>query len=255
MRQTVLAALVVVAVAGLCLAPQATAAQKETETVDKVVPIAQGGLLKLKTFSGRVTIVAADRNDVSIKALRRATRERLDHITLDIQADGKNVTVEANRRDSSWEERNNNVVETEFDIEVPRKTRLDIHSFSSPVTVTGVLGEIELQTFSGRVRLSETAGRIEAKTFSGDITIGAAAAGDAPEISAETFSGDIDATVAPTAKADVDFHTFSGDIDADLPLTLKSKSRRTLRASLNAPEGASNRLRFKTFSGDVRLLK
>lgn len=255
MRQTFVAALAIAAVAGLCLAHPALADQKETETVDKVVPIAQGGLLRLKTFSGRVTIVAADRNDVSIKALRRATRDRLDHIKLDIQADGKDVIVHANKRDASWDERNNNVVETEFDIEVPRKVRLDIHSFSSPVSVTGVLGGLELQTFSGRLRLADNTGPIEAKTFSGDITIGAAASGDAPEISAETFSGDIDMTVSPTAKADVDFHTFSGDIDADLPLTLKSKSRRNLRASLNAPEGAGNRLRFRTFSGDVRILK
>lgn len=255
MRQTLVAAFATAAVAGLCLAPQALADQKETETVSKVVPIAQDGVLKLKTFSGRVTIVAADRSDVSIRALRRATRDRLDHITLDIQADGTNVTVEANKRDASWSERKNNVVETEFDIEVPRTVRLDVHSFSSPVTITGVQGGIELQTFSGRVRLADTAGPIEAKTFSADITIGAAAAGDAPEISAETFSGDIETTVSATAKADVDFNTFSGGIDADVPLTLKSKSRRTLRASLNAPEGASNRLRFKTFSGDVRLRK
>jgi hypothetical protein len=38
-------------------------------------------------------------------------------------------------------------------------------------------------------------------------------------------------------------------------LTLKSKSKRNLRATLNGAEGASNLIRFKTFSGDVRLLK
>ena len=248
----ILTAATAFAIVVLCLAPAASAEQKETERVSKVVPIAQGGLLKLKNFSGRVTITAADRNDIAIEAVRRATRERLDHIKLDIQASGKTVEIEANRRDESWPIRNNNVVETDFDIQVPRELDLNIHVFSSPVEVNGVKGDLQVESFSGKLVLTDVVGRLELKTFSGNIRVGAGAAGDAPAVEAETFSGDIEAAVAPTASADVDFSTFSGDIDSDLPLTLKSKSKRTLRATLNS--GAANALRFKTFSGDVRLM-
>lgn len=237
------------------LTPAAWAQEKETEHVSKVVPISQGGLLKLKNFSGHVTIVATDRNDIAIEAVRRATRDRLDHITLDIQAGGATVEIEANKRDDNWSEKNNNVVETDFDIEVPRKISLDVHVFSSAVHVTAVQGRLDVETFSGTLILTDVAGPIKAKTFSGDIRVGAANAGNTPAIEAETFSGSIEATVAPTAKADVDFSTFSGDISTDMALTFKSKSKRSLRGSLNAPDGAGNALRFKTFSGDVRLLK
>jgi DUF4097 and DUF4098 domain-containing protein YvlB len=254
MRRTITATLAAIVIAGLCVPATAAAQVKETETVNKAVPIARDGLLKLKTFSGRVSIVASDRSDVSIKALRRATRDRLSHIQLEIRAEGGNVYIDANKRDDSWTERNDNVVETEFDIEVPRAVRLEVNSFSSGVAVNGVRGNLDVETFSGELRLADCAGVIDAKTFSGGIRIGAAGAGNAPAIKAESFSGDIEATVAATAKADVEFETFSGDINSDVALTLKSKSKRNLRASLNG-EGASNVLRFKTFSGDVRLLK
>ncbi len=249
----ILTATIAVALVALCLAPAASAEQKETEHVSKVVPISQDGMLRVKNFSGRVTITAADRNDIAIEAVRRATRERLDHIKLDIQATGKTVEIEANRRDENWSEKNNNVVETDFDIQVPRELDLKIHVFSSPVDITGVQGDLDVESFSGRLVLTDTKGRLELKTFSGNIRVGAGDAGDSPAIEAETFSGDIEAAVAPTASADVDFSTFSGDINSDLPLTLKSKSKRSLRATLN--HGAANALRFTTFSGDVRLVE
>lgn len=255
MRRILTASFVAVALIGLCSPGAASAQAKETDTVNKVVPIAKDGLLSLKTFSGRVSIVAGDRSDVSIKALRRATRERLSRIQLEIRAEGGNVYIEANKRDEDWSGKNDNVVETEFDIEVPRTVRLDVHSFSSGVAVNGVRGGLEIEAFSGELRLVDCGGAVEAKTFSGGIRIGAAGAGNSPAIRAESFSGDIEATVAPTAKAAVEFETFSGDIQSDVELTLKSKSKRNLRATLNGADGASNLIRFKTFSGDVRLLK
>jgi DUF4097 and DUF4098 domain-containing protein YvlB len=244
----------VCALIGLCLAPVAAAEQKETERVSKTVPIAPGGLLTLKTFSGRVTITAADRADVAIEAVRRATRERLDHIKLDIQSDGSRVTIDANKRDERWEERDNNVVETDFDIQVPRQVDVRVKSFSSSVSVTGTEGKMDVETFSGRLTLTDVAGPIDAKTFSGEIELDAERSGDAPSIRAETFSGDIRASVAPSARASVELSTFSGHLDSDMPMTFRSQSKRNIRAALGA-EGATNVLRFKTFSGDVRLGK
>ena len=41
-----------------------------------------GGTLRVRSFSGRVTITATDGRDVVVDALRRAPRSRLDRITL-----------------------------------------------------------------------------------------------------------------------------------------------------------------------------
>ena len=151
----------------------ASAGQKETETIDRTITIGASGELKLKNFSGDVRITGTSGTDVVVHAVRRAKREALDNIKLEITASGSSVSIEANKRDEGWREKNNNVVETNFDIKVPFGTQLDLYSFSGKLEVTGVQS------------------RINAETFSGDVMLDVASAAQMPELSGETFSGDI----------------------------------------------------------------
>src|SRR3954465_7388152 len=102
------------AFAVLALAPPAlgaTSAFDETEHVTRTLALAPGGTLRLKNFSGHVTITGTDRAEVTIDAVRRAPQSQLDRIKLDIQSTGSNlVTVDANRRDNAgWGFRSHNV--------------------------------------------------------------------------------------------------------------------------------------------------
>ena len=231
----------------------ATAAAKETERVERTVPMQSGGTLTLKNFSGRVEITGESRSDVSIVAIRKATRDRLDRIKLDIQSDGKSVVIEANKRDKGWDERDENVVETDFTIKVPQNANLDLKVFSSPVQITGVTGTHKVHGFSSDLRLDKITGPVEAETFSGQIYLAPAAWQTGQSVSAKTFSGDIEVRLPEQAAGTVEFDSFSGDVDSAVPLTLQSKSKRKMRASLNDASGGE--LTFKTFSGDVRLMK
>jgi len=233
-------------------------AAAETERVQRTVPLAPGGTLKLDNFSGRVTITATDRSEVVIDAVRRAPRERLDRIKLDVQASGATVRIQANKKlSSSWFDwRGNNVVETDMDIQVPRHTNLEIEVFSSPVKVTGVNGQHRVHTFSGTVRLIDVSGPVKAETFSGSIDLQLAATVNQPDLDLHTFSGDIDVRVPATARAEVDFDSFSGELTSDVPLLLKSKSRRSLRGEINGPAAdstARSSIYLKTFSGAAHI--
>src|SRR3979409_2313034 len=85
------------------VAPTLLAAADETERVNHKLQMDPGGTLRLKNFSGRVTITASDRPEIVIDAVRRATRARLERIRLDIHTSGSNVVVvDANQRDRSW---------------------------------------------------------------------------------------------------------------------------------------------------------
>lgn len=223
------------AVLALTLAAAPAAAQKQTETFDRTLPLAPGGTVKLRNFSGDVQITGTSGQEVIIHAVRRATRERLDNIKLEVESRGSTIEIEANRRNPDWDEENNNVVETAFEIQVPYDTRLDLYAFS------------------GALRVREVIGQVKAQTFSGNIEIDVSRAGDAPRVEAETFSGDITARVPPGANGRVEFNSFSGELETDLPLTMQRTSRRSVSASLGA--GSGERLDFKTFSGDVKLVK
>jgi putative adhesin len=237
-------------------APAVLAAFDETEHVTRTIQMAPGGTLRLKSFSGRVTITTSDRPEVTIDAVRRGTRDRLDHIKLDIHTEGSNlVAVDANHYDRAWSwfsfTGRNHVVETDFDIKVPRRTNLNVSVFSAPVTVDGVEGSHKVHSFSSRLSLSDVAGPIRAHSFSGSVVIRAKSWDSNQTIDVDTFSGNVELHVPESARATVSFNSFSGRLNSGMPLTLQSSSRRNVKAELGG--GGNGTLRFKTFSGSVRI--
>ena len=248
--------LVVFAVCALAAPAAISAAARsddETEHVSRTVKMEPGGTLRVKSFSGRVTITATDGSDVAIDAVRRAPRGRLDRVTLDIHSEGsRTVVVDANHRERSWYEfSGNNVVETDLDIKVPRRADLDISVFSAPVTVNGVEGSHKLHSFSARMTLNDVAGPISAHSFSGPVEISEKVFEGSQTIDVQTFSGGIDVRVPESARAAISFRSFSGHLDSDIPLKIRTGSRRSLVAELG--DGGGGELRFKTFSGSVRI--
>ena len=206
---------------------------RESETVTRTVALPTGGTVTVKNFSGEIRVTPSSGRDVVIKAIRRAPRETLDHVTFEVTTTGSEVRIEANQKDPAWERthRDNNVVETDMDLQIPATADLDIDAFSSDVTIEGMKGDQRIKTFSGRIDVRGLAGEIEA----------------------ETFSADINVTMAAAAKGNVSFDSFSGSFDSNLPVTTVGGRLRRNRFEGTLPAGDGPRLRFKTFSGDVAL--
>ncbi len=184
-----------------------------------------------------------------IHAVRRATAERLRDIKLEVQQQGNIVDIDANHQ--LVERRNNNVVETDFDIQVPSQTKLDLRTFSAPVSVTGVRGDLIVDGFSSDIRLTDVGGPMRIKTFSGGMEVEAQAWSDGDGLNVNTFSGGVTLRLPATARGDIEFDTFSGKFNSDLPVALSSSSRRNFRGTLNG--GGNAEFRLKTFSGDVTI--
>ncbi len=244
----------VVAFAFVALAvPQARA--EETEHVSRVIKAEPGGALRVRNFSGRVTITATDGTDVVIDAVRRGTRDDLSATSLDIRTEGSTVVVETNKKEHSWWGRDH-VAETDLDVKVPRRTSLDVSVFSSPVDVQGVQGRCKVHTFSARVRVDGASGPIDAHTFSGSVEISAGSWEGNPAIKVDTFSGNVELHVPDSARGHVEFKSFSGHLNSERPLILRESSRRSLSAELGeGGSGASGDLQLKTFSGNVHIAR
>lgn len=252
MRNTILA----LALLGLVASPSLAREPETTEHVTQTLPLAPGGTLRLKSFSGAVRIGASDRPEVVIDAVRYGTRERLDRIKLRIYQDGPNtIVVDANSRERSWMEFSgrDNVVKTEFAITVPRRANLDLSVFSAPVTVVGVEGTFKAHGFSSRLEFENVAGPVQAHTFSGAVVIREKTWAADQQIDVDTFSGNIELHVPDDARGDVRFNSFSGHLNSERPLVLHSGNRRSLHAELGNAADGNARLRFKTFSGSVRI--
>ena len=238
--------------------PAAAFAQKQTENVDRTLSFPSGGTLKLNNFSGDVRITGGSGRDFVMKATRRGYPDVLREMQLTVESSGSTITVDANHRDRDNRQRNDddrrdNMVETTFEIQVPAGARLDINVFSSDVTVSRVDGDQRLKTFSGNINVRDARGTIAANSFSGEIDVDATGQGNSPDLDVETFSGTMSVRLADRARGEIEFNTFSGSFDADYPVTLRSTGRRNIRAEL--PGGSGSSLRFKSFSGTLRLVK
>ena len=145
------------------------------------------------------------------------------------------------------------MVEADIRIEVPTRTRLDVKTFSAPVTVVGVDGAARAGRLFERRSVSRAPRRAPSvKTFSGNVTVEASRWPDGQEFEIDTFSGGIDLRIPGDARGQLAFNTFSGDLESDVPLTLSSaRGRRNIQGTLNG--GGSGRVRLKTFSGDARV--
>jgi DUF4097 and DUF4098 domain-containing protein YvlB len=128
---------------------------------------------------------------------------------------------------------------------------LDLRTFSAPVTVSNVSGNLAVDGFSSEIRLTEVVGPVRVKTFSGNVAVQATGLKDGDNVNVDTFSGDVTLRLPDTARGDLTFDSFSGSFNSDLPVTMSSSSKRNFRGSLNG--GGSTDLRLKTFSGDVAI--
>ena len=245
------------------------AADTEIEHVSRTAALAPGGTLRLRNFSGRVTITGEDRQDAAIEATRRGSRQGLERNRLDIHMDGSTLVVKENQQDHDWGwSRHSRVVDTDLDVRVPKRTSLDVDVFSGPVSAQSLDGSHRIHAFSSRLRLEDVTGPIRAHTFSGAVDIRTSTWPANQTVDIDTFSGSIDLHVPETASGSVTFNSFSGHLNSNVPLTLRSSSRRSVKAELgparrmtaeadpSAPmsgDSARGSLRFKTFSGSVRI--
>jgi hypothetical protein len=239
------------------LLPSTALAQKQTETVDKNLPVPSGGTLKLNNFTGAVGITGGPGRNFVMKATRRGYPDVLREMRLTVESSGSTINVEENDREGArrWNDdnRRDSMVETTFEIQVPANARLDINGFSSNLTISGIDGNQRLKTFSGDINVRDARGLINANSFSGEIDVDATAQGTSPDLEMETFSGTMRVRLADRARGNIEFNTFSGSLDAAYPVNLRSTGRRNIRAEL--PGGSGGTLRFKSFSGELRLVR
>jgi DUF4097 and DUF4098 domain-containing protein YvlB len=115
---------------------------------------------------------------------------------------------------------------------------LDVSTASGDVELGRAGGRVVVRTASGGVRLGNVLAALSASTQSGDLEVGHYEGGD---LECSSTSGDVRIGLPPGLTLDVDLNTVSGDIRSDFPP--------------ENGEGATARLRVKTISGDVVLVR
>jgi DUF4097 and DUF4098 domain-containing protein YvlB len=216
--------------------------EDETEfRLDTTVALSRSGTVDLQSFTGDITVVAWDRNEVKIHAVTYSPIH-LDNSPSRVSL-MENPDEHENHNEDHENDRHNG-----FEISMPKSARLMIRSISGDVNVRDV-GDVEAHTVSGDLNAANIASHAALETVSGDLTVmnvsaglrASSVSGDVTarkitgEVSAQSVSGDVvleDVTSAyvrtETVSGEVkfrgpvdpkgryEFHSHSGDVDLDL---------------------------------------
>lgn len=198
--------------------------------IDTVVPFSSQGTVDLSLISGRIRVTAWDRQEVKVVA-------SIENGRLRFSASRERVSLEVDRRGG----------QAQYDVTVPRGTKLALEAVSGNITASGVGGEIEAQSVSGYVDISDGTREVSAESVSGPVTV-ANVTGD---LRAESVSGGVRVR---NATGDVQVESVSGSVVLD---GIKSGSVRTETVSGSVTYTGSidpgGKYSFVTHSGVLRL--
>lgn len=192
----------------------AAADQPYEEVFEQTYPVASNAMVSLENINGDVSIDAWDRNEVQVKAVKRAsTQALLEKLDIEVEATDDSVHIETKYKRSH----ENGSRSVEYTLMVPRFASLDdIDLVNGDLLVVGVEGGVRADSVNGRVKAQELAGSISIDSVNGGIecAISDQRAGD--RVSLESVNGTIDLWLAPGANADLTAETVNGRITNDL---------------------------------------
>ena len=191
----------VVLALSLLVAGSAPAAEPASKVVEKTLPLAADGRLAIDTYKGRVSVVAWDRAEASIRAAVRPdgdcdrAAELVERTQVRIEGGGREVRVVSDYEDLpkiwfSFRDDCSSRPFVEYDIRVPQGATLDLSDYKSRISVEGLGGDVSVESYKGVARLSGLSGRLDVETYKGDVR--AELARVAGDLRVETYKGEIE---------------------------------------------------------------
>lgn len=202
------------------------AAEEVREEFHQTYPLADNGRVTLENVNGSVSIVAWDRNEVKVDAVKRAaTQKGLDAVTINVSAKPDRIHIETEYPDSAsgWFGWSKSVsVSVDYTLTVPRQVRLDeVSTVNGGLEITGVRGTVKGSSVNGRIKASGLGGETKLSTVNGGIDVSFTQWNPAKSVKLDSVNGGITLMLPPDADAELEAETLNGGISADGELTVK----------------------------------
>jgi len=240
------------------LAMQAHASEQgsETEEFHQTYPLAANGRVELENINGSVHILAWDRNEAKVDAVKRAwSKPRLDEAKIRINASDNSISIRTEYPEhshSSWGDgRENQPASVEYTLTIPRNARLDSVSLvNGSLDLDGLSGEIKASCVNGKLAAHNLGGRTELSTVNGKLEANLDRLESPVEVS--SVNAAVLLTLPSDAKADLEATTVNGSLSDDfgLPVTKHRFVGRDLRGELG---GGGPHVRVSNVNGRIEI--
>jgi hypothetical protein len=225
--------------------------------------VAQGSAIEIKGVNGNVRAEAASGDQVEVVATKSARRSDPSSVRVQVVEHGGGVTICAvypsidARRQNTCEPGkagnmnvNNNDVQVDFVVRVPRGVRFQGHTVNGEVEARSLGADVEVSTVNGSIHVSTT-GYAQASTVNGEIVASMGRANWTEGLEFETVNGGITLSLPATTSTELEAETLNGDITTDFQITVQGRfSKRHLSGTIGS--GGRN-LSLKTVNGSIRV--
>ena len=232
---------------GVCLAVTVAARADVREEFHKTYPISADARISLKNLNGPVTVIAWDKNEVEIDAVKTAeSKDLLDEAKIEVTAGSSAIDIRTHYPDDT----HRRAASVDYTLHVPRKGKLDkIELVNGRVRINGVQGGVHASSVNGEVEAREVSGEMNLHSVNGRITADLRSTGRPVDIG--TVNGQVALTLPSDASAEIAASTVHGNISNDFNIPVNHghfAPGSELRARLG---GGEARMKLSTVNGEI----
>lgn len=176
--------------------------------------LGQNGRVSVDNRYGDVSIVAWDRNDVLVEAIKQAPdSKRMDEATIVVEPAAGSLSIRTQYAGSPEQ----HPAKVEYRISVPRSTSLEeVKLGNGGLTISGVTGPVKASSVNGNIRAQSLQGRTELSTVNGLLEAEFQCTRAAQPIVLRSINGPIRLRLPEGANASLSARNVSGGIESDL---------------------------------------
>jgi len=231
----------------LCLSAPAFA---DDQIFDQTYPLPPGGTFMLENVNGSVQVDGWERDEVEVRAIKTAHRNRedLDRVKIEVETMPGEVAVRTRYPQGTGVD-----VAVDYRVHVPSRVLLaGVETVNGSVLVRGVEGSGRLRSVNGNVEILDSSGRFSARTTNGNLRLELRRLPDGAPMALETVNGSVLLALPSDAQAALNVRSMNGDFHSDLPVIAQGAlSTRAFRGHLGSGGGE---ISIRTVNGGIRVL-
>ena len=212
-----------------------------TENFSQSYPINSDGSIKLDNVNGPVEIVAWDKNEVNIEAVKEASDEdALKHIQIKVESTPAQLVIKT-EHDTTWKFWDRFQASVRYTLHVPTNSRLDkINTVNAKITVTGVHGAMNLDTVNGSIKATELRADARLESVNGSLTAEFDNLDQVKSVKLESVNGRLEITIPKDANANITTRSVNGSSHVDQAIKLNKSGRMGISGQIGTGGPAIN---------------
>jgi DUF4097 and DUF4098 domain-containing protein YvlB len=208
--------------------------------------LGQNGRVTVDNRYGDVSIVAWDRDDVLVEAVKQAAdSRRMDEASIVVEPATGSLAIRTQYAGSPQQ----HPAKVEYRITVPRSTSLeDVKLGNGGLTISGVAGPVKASSVNGGIKAQSLEGRTELSTVNGPVEADFGGTSPAEPILLRSVNGAIRLLLPQGIHASLTAHNVSGGIDSEFGRTSRVDGAQQL-----VVRGVGAKIRVDNVNGGISI--